>query len=262
MDIDPGGIRLTESKFDVTDLVELQFIENAISARSSEIENIKNNKEQVSALKELEQITKKFDEVNGAYSDLESKRKKLEDTVETQNEKIKNDEKKLFSGTIMSAKELENYQEEVKILKQKNSEMEDKTLELMIELEEMSDKVKLAEAEKEKAQSNVNRINNEMNEKIEVLNHIVEGLRKRKDDVISRIPKDHLKKYNEVKTKKGGIAVSVLKNNFCNVCNMEIPTIAAEKIEDIDEIYSCPLCGRIAVIYRSEIDAIKKELAS
>jgi predicted nucleic acid-binding Zn-ribbon protein len=262
MDINPGGIRLTESKFNVTDLVELQLIENAISARSTEIENIKNNKEQVSALKELEQVAKKFDEVNGAYSDLESKRKKLEDTVELQNEKIKNDESKLFSGTIMSAKELENYQEEVKILKQKNSEMEDKILELMIELEEMSDKVKQAAAEKDKAEANVNRINNEMNEKIEVLKHIVEGLRKRKDDVISRIPKDHLKKYNEVKTKKGGIAVSVLKNNFCNVCNMEIPTIAAEKIEDIDEVYSCPLCGRMSVIYRSEIDTIKKELES
>jgi len=262
MDINPGGIRLIESKFNVTDLVELQLIENAISARSTEIENIKNNKEQVSALKELEEVTKKFDEVNAAYSDLESKRKKLEDNVELQNEKIKNDESKLFSGTIMSAKELENYQEEVKILKQRNSEMEDEILELMIELEEMSDKVKLAAAEKNKAETHVNRINNEMNEKIEVFKHIVEGLRKRKDDVISRIPKDHLKKYNEVKNKKGGIAVSVLKDNFCSVCNMQIPTTAAEKIEDIDEIYSCPLCGRIAVIYRSEIDRIKKELES
>ena len=262
MDINLGGIRLTESKFDVTDLVELQLIENAISARSSEIENIKNNKEQVSAKEELKVAEGKFDEASGACSDLESKRKKLEDTVELQNEKIKNDEKKLFSGTITSAKELENYQEEVKILKQKNSEIEDKILELMIELEEMSDKVKQAMAEKDKVEANLNRINNEMNEKIEVLKHIVEGLRKRKDDVISRIPRDHLKRYNEVKTKKGGIAVSVLKNNFCSVCNMEIPMIAAEKIEDIDEIYSCPLCGRMAVIYRSEIDAIKKELES
>ena len=253
---------MTESKFDVTDLVELQLIENAISARSSEIENIKNNKEQVSAKEELKGAEGKFNEASGACSDLESKRKKLEDTVELQNEKIKNDEKKLFSGTIMSAKELENYQEEVKILKQKNSEIEDKILELMIELEEMSDKVKQAMAEKDKVEANLNRINNEMNEKIEVLKHIVEGLRKRKDDVISRIPRDHLKRYNEVKTKKGGIAVSVLKNNFCSVCNMEIPMIAAEKIEDIDEIYSCPLCGRMAVIYRSEIDAIKKELES
>jgi len=253
---------LAESKLDVTDLVELQLIENAISARSSEIENIKNNKEQVSAQEGLKRAAGKFDEANGACSDLESKRKKLEDTVELQNEKIKNDEKKLFSGTIMSAKELENYQEEVKILKQKNSEIEDKILELMIELEEMSDKVKLAAAEKDKAEADLNRINNEMNEKIEVLKHIIEGLRKRKDDVILRIPGDHLKKYNEVKTKKGGIAVSVLKNNFCSVCNMEIPMIAAEKIDDIDEIYSCPLCGRIAVIYRSEIDVIKKELES
>jgi len=121
----------------VIDLVELQLIENAISARSSEIENIKNNKEQVSAREELERTKEKFDKINGVYAELESRRKKLEDTVEMQNAKIKNNENKLFSGTITSAKELENYQEEVKILQQKNSEMEDRILELMIELEEI-----------------------------------------------------------------------------------------------------------------------------
>lgn len=253
---------MTEAKFNVVDLVELQLVENAISARSSEMENIKNSKEQVSALEELKTTTEEFDKVNSVCTDLESKRKKLEDTVEMQNEKIKSNEGKLFSGTITSAKELENYQEEVKILKQKNSEMEDQILELMIELEEMSDKVKLAQTEKDKAEANVNRINNEVNERIEVLKHIIEGLKKRRDDVISRIPSDHLKEYRELKGKKGGIAVAVLKDNFCSVCNMQIPAIAAEKIEDIDEIYRCPLCGRIAVIYRGEIDVIKKELES
>ncbi len=253
---------MTETKFNVVDLVELQLVENAISARSSEMENIKSSKEQASALEELKKTTEEFDKINNVYTGLESRRKKLEDTVEMQNERIKSNEGKLFSGTITSAKELENYQEEVKILKQKNSEMEDQILELMIELEEMSDKVKLAQAEKDKAEANVNRINNEINEKIEVLKHIIEGLKKRRDDVISRIPSDHLNKYRELKGKKGGIAVAVLKDNFCNVCNMQIPAIAAEKIEDVDEIYQCPLCGRIAVIYRSEIDVIKKELES
>ncbi len=251
---------MNEEKFDVIDLAELQLTENAISARLSEIEKCKNSKELGSAGKAFDKTREDFDSINDEYASLESRRKKLEDTVELQNEKIKNNESKLFSGTITSAKELENYQDEIKILKQKNSTIEDQILEIMIELEEKLEGVKLAREEKDKAEANLNRIKNEVSEKIEVLEHIVEGLKKRRESIVSRIPPDYLKKYNELKNKKGGIAVSVLKDNFCNVCNMEIPTSAAEEIDDMDKLYRCPLCGRMAVIYRDEIDKIIKEL--
>jgi len=253
---------LSNSKFNVVVLVELQLIENAISARQSEIEEVKNNRELISAESRFAELDKKFDEINSNYNNLENQRKKLEDSVGIQNEKIKSDEGKLFSGTITSAKELENYQEEVRILKQKNSEMEDRMLELMIKLEEISGKAKLVGEEKDKTGTDVNRIKAEMNEKLEVLKNIIGGLKKRREDVTSNIPDDYLKKYRELKSKKGGIAVAVLKDNFCNVCNMEIPSSDAERIIDADEIYRCPLCGRMAVIYRSEIDNIKRELES
>lgn len=253
---------MDDPKFDVLDLVELQLIENAISARTSEVDRTKNNKELEQAGKKLAKVKEKYDEISGRYGEIESKRKKLEDTVEMQNEKIKSNEGKLFSGTITSAKEIENYQEEVKILKKKNSEMEDQILELMIKLEEMAEDVKKADAEKAGAEAEVGRIKNEMNEKLEVLKHIIEGLQKRREDVTSKIPGDYLKKYREVKAKKGGIAVSVLKDNFCNVCNMQIPAKDAEKIVDADQLYRCPLCGRLAVIYRKEVDDIRKELES
>ena len=71
-----------------------------------------------------------------------------------------------------------------------------------------------------------------------------------------------MKKYNEVKAKKGGIAVSVIRDNFCNACNMEIPSIEAERFLDSELIYRCPICGRISVLYRPEIDDIKEELES
>ncbi len=253
---------MSNSKFNVVVLVELQLIENAISARQSEIEEVKNNRELISAESRFAELDKKFDEINSNYNNLENQRKKLEDSVGIQNEKIKSDEGKLFSGTITSAKELENYQEEVRILKQKNSEMEDRMLELMIKLEEISGKAKLVGEEKDKTGTDVNRIKAEMNEKLEVLKNIIGGLKKRREDVTSNIPDDYLKKYRELKSKKGGIAVAVLKDNFCNVCNMEIPSSDAERIIDADEIYRCPLCGRMAVIYRSEIDNIKRELES
>lgn len=251
---------MNEEKFDVIDLAELQLTENAISARLSEIEEYKNSKELASAGKAFDKTSEDFDSINDEYTSLGSKRKKLEDTVGLQNEKIKSNESKLFSGTITSAKELENYQDEIKILKQKNSVIEDQILEIMIKLEEKLEGVKLAREEKNKAEANLNRIKNEVSEKIEVLEHIVEGLKKRKEGIVSRVPPDYLKKYNELKNKKGGIAVAVLKDNFCNVCNMEIPTSAAEEIDDMDKLYRCPLCGRMAIIYRDEIDKIIKEL--
>lgn len=251
---------MNEEKFDVIGLAELQLTENAISARLSEIEGYKNSKEIASAGKAFDKAKEDFGSINEEYASLESRRKKLEDTVGLQKEKIKRNESKLFSGTITSAKELENYQDEIKILKQKNSVIEDQILEIMIELEEKLEEVKLAREEKDKAEANLNRIKNEISEKVEVLEHIVEGLKKRRESVISRIPSDYLKKYNELKNKKGGIAVAVLKDNFCNVCNMEIPTTAAEEIDDMDKLYSCPLCGRMAIIYRDEIDKIIKEL--
>jgi len=253
---------LADSRFNVTDLVELQMIENAISARLAEVEKVRDNKELISVEKEFAEVKEKFDEINRKYNDLESKRKKLEDTVEIQSEKIKSDEGKLFSGTITSSKELENYQEEIKMLKEGNLEMEDQILEIMIELEEMSEKIKAIQDEKDKVEAGVNRIKNEMNEKLEVLKNIVGGLKNRRDDVISRIPKDYLEKYKELKNKKGGIAVAVLKNDFCNVCNMQMPSVEAEKIDNADKVYRCPICGRMAIIFRDEIDNIKKELES
>jgi predicted nucleic acid-binding Zn-ribbon protein len=255
-------MKLDDTKFDVLTLAELQLIENAISARTSEAEKTKNNKELEKAEKKLAQVKEKNKEINEKYSELESRRKKLEDTVEMQNDKIKGNEGKLFSGTIISAKEIENYQEEVKILKKKNSEMEDQILELMIKIEEMSEDIKKADAEEATAEAEVVRIKNEMNQKLEVLKHILEGLQKRREDVSSKIPADYIKKYREVKAKKGGIAVSVLKDKFCDVCNMQIPARDAEKIIDADQLYKCPLCGRLAVIYRKEIDEIRKELES
>lgn len=106
------------------------------------------------------------------------------------------------------------------------------------------------------------RIRNEMDEKLEGLKHNIEGLKKRKEDVVSRIPGDYLKKYNDLKTKKGGIAVSVIKDNFCNVCNMEIPLSETERFVESDQVYKCPICGRMSVLYSPEMDDIKRELES
>jgi len=253
---------LGEDKFEIIDLVELQAIENAVSARYIEIEKVKSNPGLTEAENNLAVSRQKSEEKNNEFHDLDVKRKKLEDIVGTHDEKIKSNESKLFSGTITDPKELSNYQEEVQMLKNSSSKLEDEILEIMEEQDMAKPGIDASKEEMVELDSIVLRIRNEMEEKLEGLKHNIEGLKKRKEDVALRIPKDYLKKYNDLKTKKGGIAVSVIKDNFCNVCNMEIPSIETERFVESDQVYKCPICGRMSVLYRPEMDDIKKELES
>ena len=251
-----------EDRLEIIDLVELQAIENATSTRNAEIDKVKADTDLDEAEKKLEESRQNNEEKNNQFHDLDVKRKKLEDTVDSNEEKIKNNENKLFSGTITDSKELSNYQEEIQMLRNSNSKLEDGILKIMEEQDMIKPGMEALKEEMVELDSVVRRIKHEMDEKLEVLKHIIEGLKRRKDDVISRIPEDYMKKYNDLKTKKGGIAVSVIRDNFCSACNMEIPSIEAERFMDSEKVYRCPICGRMSVPYRTEMDDIKKELES
>ena len=87
--INPGGIILAEKKLDVTDLVELQLVENAISARLSEIERTKRNPELERMEKIHSELNEEYEGADARLKDAEHNRKRLEDKLELQTEKIK-----------------------------------------------------------------------------------------------------------------------------------------------------------------------------
>lgn len=247
-------------KTDVMDLVELQFIDNALTARSSELEGLKKSSELDNAVTAQKKAEKELSDVEAGLHDTGNQRKKLEDTVESNEQKIKSIEKKLFSGSVTDSKELSNYQSEAASLKKNNSRMEDEILELMEKQEELEPSVEAFKKKLDELDSKIKRIESEIAEKSEGLKHNIEGLKMRRQDVAARMDADDVKKYNVMKAKKGGIAVSVIRDNFCKVCNMEIPSKDAEKFVDSDTVYNCPVCGRLSVLYRPEMDDIEKEI--
>jgi len=248
---------LDDASYEITSLVELQLLESSIIRKLNEINVLKKNEKLQKLQEELSEINEKLEFSDKELAGLEHERKKLEDMITLQNDKIKKNEEKLFSGTITSAKELLNYQEEIKFLKQNNDNVESKAIELMISIDERKPKIKEIEKSIAHINSGIEMVKKEVGEKTKVTSDAVKRLREKRATVISKIPKDALAKYEETKAKKGGIAVAVLKDRFCDICNMEIPTGDAEKIRDLNKLYKCPLCGRMLIMYRDEIDEIK-----
>jgi len=248
---------LDDASYEITSFVELQLLESSIIRKLNEINVLKKNEKLQKLQEELSEINEKLEFSDKELAGLEHERKKLEDMITLQNDKIKKNEEKLFSGTITSAKELLNYQEEIKFLKQNNDNVESKAIELMISIDERKPKIKEIEKSIAHINSGIEMVKKEVGEKTKVTSDAVKRLREKRATVISKIPKDALAKYEETKAKKGGIAVAVLKDRFCDICNMEIPTGDAEKIKDLNKLYKCPLCGRMLIMYRAGIDEIK-----
>ncbi|MBC7333171.1 MAG: hypothetical protein H5T85_01710 [Actinobacteria bacterium] len=250
------------SNFDVVNLLKLQAIENTIQREAKKIDELRKNEELSSREERLREINEKLDKLEKKYRELETKRKKMEDEAGIQSEKIRRNEQKLFSGTITSAKELMNLQNEVKILKESNEELENKILEYMIEIDDVLEEIKEARERKEKLELCISSLKKDLGEKVELVEKRISALNEERKNTISIIPEEYLQKYEELKNKKAGIAVGYLRDGFCSACSMEIPAAESEKMTNLHQIYRCPLCGRMIMVYREEIDRISEEMDS
>jgi len=258
--LNPGGIILNNVDFDLLDLVRLQLTEQSIIRKANEINNLKKSQKLLKLETSLDEISTEYNNLNNDYLQIEHERKKVDDRISLQSEKIKKIEEKLFSGTITSSKELVNYQEEMNALKQNNDELENREIELMIKVDDFKPKLKHAEQEKEKVLQEIKLLKDDISAKVKAVEDKLKLLKERRSLILKKIPKDIMAKYEELRAKKSGVAVTVMKNGFCTVCNMEIPVSDADKIRDPEKMYKCPMCGRMLVMHSSGIEEIKSEI--
>lgn len=249
---------MAEKKFDPAILAELQLIEKIIYKKALEISRLRKNEELQKLKLQFSSMNEAFELMLKEFNLLEHDRKKLEDTIKLQDEKIKKINEKLFSGTITSSKELVNYQDEIKLLSQSNDNLEDKELGLMMDIDEKRPKLKEHEGLKKALEEKIQALDQDIERAIKDIEGGIIVLKKKREEAIRKIPAEIFKKYDELKKKKGGIAVAIMKDNFCDICSVQLPAGELQNIKDPDKIHKCPMCGRMLIINSDGIEEVKK----
>jgi uncharacterized protein len=252
---------LNNSNFKVTDLLRLQQIDNIISHNLLEIEQLKDNEELKSRSEELEENNKALKEAEDSLGKLEKERRKFEDNISLKTEKIKKNEGRLSSGTITNAKELVSLQEEIVSLKKVIEELENKMLDIMIEIDDKTEEVNELKETSDKLGKYVSRISDEIEGSVTVLEEKNKRLNEFREEVIKRIPEDVYEDYESLKKRKSNIAIGYVKGNICSACNMELSVSDVDKLNDVDALYKCPLCRRSVVLYSEEVGIIEQEIS-
>ena len=173
------------------------------------------------------------------------KLKKTEEEVKTLRIKQENCEENLYSGRIKNPKELQDLQNELKSIKKRILEIEEKQLEEMILVEEQEN---LLKTENSKLQiTKAGFISSQsvlLGEKTKIEKEKEQLISEKKANLTSILP-ESLEVYNKLRTQKNGLAVAIIEDKACSICGATLPPAEWQAARSPLKIVFCSSCGRI-----------------
>lgn len=167
----------------------------------------------------------------------------LEWEIDGISSKITKAEEELYSGRINNPKELANLQHELEILKAKRNELEDRTIEVMEQVERaiagvetLENELKMLEAEWQAQQGKLEA------DKVHLEAELA-SLRQKREVVAAQLDSEAVDFYGELK-KQRATAVARVEQGVCRGCRISLSNAELQRARGGDLI-QCSSCGRI-----------------
>jgi predicted nucleic acid-binding Zn-ribbon protein len=226
----------------VSNLHRLQHIDLEIDrfkARSSEIESIlQDNQELTNSRQRMEAVAVKLKE-------CKANNKTAEHTVETQKEKIKATEGKLYGGTVTNPKELQDLQMESESLKRYLVTLEDQLLDTMVELEGIEEEHHQAVVDFELVEAKQIATHAKLVEEREEARTLILRLENEREAAVVGISDEDLLEYDRLRARLGGVAIAKLVDGACAACGLAQAASIQQTIRTGAELVKCSQCNRV-----------------
>lgn len=187
--------------------------------------------------------------VRTAISDLEREVSRAEADVTQVRERIARDQAMLDSGSVASARQLEDLQREIANLRRRVSDLEDAELEVMEKLEEAQSRgaavtADLAGLEQSRAAAEAAR-----DRAFADIDAEVDRVQQERRRVEPEIPADLLALYDRIRDSSGGLGAAPLTRGRCQGCQLTLTPADLGRIraEPADAVVRCEECRRILV---------------
>lgn len=194
---------------------------------------------------ELKRARKMVTDTEARLAKSRAKMQNLDLEVSGLNEKIEKNEQRLYSGRVTNPKELANLEEELTSLKRWREKREDDLLEAMMTAEEAEGALADAQAilgqVSETWQAEQGDLAGEQNG---LRARLVE-LREQREALVAAIGSEDVSTYERLRQRKGGRAVSAVRDGLCQGCRMNPPISQVQHARTGTELVFCNNCGRI-----------------
>ena len=161
-------------------------------------------------------------------------------------QQIDGKDKELMSGRVSNPKELEALQANVEALRRQRSTVEDTGMDALLHVETLNQQMATAQESLRQIEDKWNGSQAELLQEDAKYKRIYAQLKQQRDTLAQSLPPADLKYYEDLRTRKAGIAISPLQNGQCGVCHILVPTgVVSAARSRKSEAVTCPSCGRV-----------------
>lgn len=226
-----------------------------LAAVDAELARIAHRRRSLPELVEIEQADKDLAAgrnvmiaADAAAADLDREIRKLETELEQVRARQVRDRGLLDSGSITSAKQLEDLQHELATLQRRQSVLEDELLEVMERREAVA-------AELERGRDELAALERRRGEaarrRDEALAELASTEQRRQRDrqaLVNELPGELVALYERIRAQRG-TGAAVLRQRRCGACQLELDRTAVGRLREAapDEILRCEECGVVLV---------------
>ncbi len=223
-------------------LYQLQQTDTQINAADQRIAEIKKtisgDKRILAAKQSIKRTSQQVLKAQQALRTIEEKAKEIRVKLETSNAK-------LYGGRITNPKELQDIQLDVAASKKRLTDLEDKQLTAMFELEEAEAAQSAAEKKLQQTEAQTLTDHASLNGELTQLNKTRDRLLSERNAIAGSIDAVHIAVYDNLITEKYGTAVVPLEDDTCTACGATIRSSTLQAARSPKEITFCPTCKRI-----------------
>lgn len=226
-------------------LYQLQALDSEIDKIRQQLAEVKARLGESDALKETREAMRQAEttlrKAQSTMQDLDLEVKSLADKIASQ-------EKRLYSGKVLNAKEATNLQDEVAALKRRYGEREEHLLEVMLAVEENQETLQQRQAAFSTTEVAWSADQARLQEIQATLDQQLAQFLERRPTMTVSIPSEVLREYDGLRAKKGGRAVVMVKGGECQGCGISMSNSRVQRARTDEALTFCSTCGRILYV--------------
>ena len=242
----PGGGARTDHG--VRGLLRLQELDLAIDRLRNRLAGLESQQEVREARARVAETDARLGQLQLSLQDLTREQRRLESDVDSLDQKIQAEQKRLFDGSVANAKELQSIGREVENVRSRKSRVEDEVLERMEARERLEGTLPPIEKEASEARERLAEIERtSARELVEVERDLADRSAERAA-AAAQFDDELLDLYEELRRQKKGVAAVALVDGVCQGCHQKLSPMYLDQLKRAEGIRRCEYCRRILVV--------------
>jgi uncharacterized protein len=229
-------------------LLDLQELDIAIDRLHSRLSTLETGDEVQALRRKVQEEEGRLGELKLALDAVAREQSRLEGDVDSMDQKIEAERKRMYDGSVVNAKELQSIAAEVESLQHRKSRTEDAVIEKMERREELEGSLGSIEADVATARQRREEIEETSGRELVEIEQDLKARTEKREALAREIDEDLLDLYEELRRSKKGVGAAALVDGVCQGCHQKLSAVYLDRLKREEGVRRCEYCRRILVV--------------